>query len=68
MDQASSPACTELESLVMDWLGQAIGLPQEFLHKTPVNMATCPQHWCMVIMMMMIMMMMVCCREVSAGA
>merc|ERR1711971_1134253 len=32
---ASSPACTELESLVMDWLGQAIGLPQEFLHKTP---------------------------------
>ena len=35
--QASSPACTELESLVMDWLGQAIGLPQEFLHKTPVR-------------------------------
>ena len=34
---ASSPACTELESLVMDWLGQAIGLPQEFLHKTPVS-------------------------------
>ena len=32
--QASSPACTELESLVMDWLGQAIGLPAEFLHKT----------------------------------
>jgi len=31
---ASSPACTELESLVMDWLGQAIGLPAEFLHKT----------------------------------
>ena len=21
----------------MDWLGQAIGLPQEFLHKTPVG-------------------------------
>ena len=36
---ASSPACTELESLVMDWLGQAIGLPQEFLHKTPVSLA-----------------------------
>ena len=34
---ASSPACTELESLVMDWLGQAIGLPAEFLHKTPVS-------------------------------
>ena len=38
--QASSPACTELESLVMDWLGQAIGLPQEFLHKTPVSVMT----------------------------
>ena len=34
---ASSPACTDLESLVMDWLGQAIGLPPEFLHKTPVS-------------------------------
>ena len=31
--QASSPACTELESLVMDWLGQMIGLPAEFLHR-----------------------------------
>lgn len=30
--QASSPACTELESLVMDWLGKMIGLPSEFLH------------------------------------
>ena len=29
---ASSPACTELESLVMDWLGKMIGLPEEFLH------------------------------------
>ncbi|EFX79676.1 hypothetical protein DAPPUDRAFT_304481 [Daphnia pulex] len=29
---ASSPACTELESLVMDWLGKMIGLPSEFLH------------------------------------
>ena len=29
---ASSPVCTELESLVMDWLGKMIGLPQEFLH------------------------------------
>ncbi|XP_023333251.1 histidine decarboxylase [Eurytemora carolleeae] len=32
---ASSPACTELESLVMDWLGMMIGLPAEFLHRTP---------------------------------
>ena len=32
---ASSPACTELESLVMDWLGEMIGLPSEFLHRTP---------------------------------
>ena len=30
--QASSPACTELEIIVMDWLGKAIGLPAEFLH------------------------------------
>jgi hypothetical protein len=34
--QASSPACTELESLVMDWLGQMIGLPPEFLHRSPL--------------------------------
>ncbi|CAG0891143.1 unnamed protein product, partial [Darwinula stevensoni] len=32
---ASSPACTELESLVMDWLGEMIGLPDHFLHKRP---------------------------------
>ena len=31
-EQASSPACTELESLVMDWLGKMIGLPEDFLH------------------------------------
>ncbi|XP_053697040.1 histidine decarboxylase [Sabethes cyaneus] len=29
---ASSPACTELESIVMNWLGKMIGLPDEFLH------------------------------------
>uniref|UniRef100_K1R2A9 Histidine decarboxylase n=1 Tax=Magallana gigas TaxID=29159 RepID=K1R2A9_MAGGI len=29
---ASSPACTELETIVMDWLGKMIGLPSEFLH------------------------------------
>ena len=29
---ASSPACTELETIVMDWLGKMIGLPDEFLH------------------------------------
>nr|XP_018917349.1 PREDICTED: aromatic-L-amino-acid decarboxylase isoform X2 [Bemisia tabaci] len=28
---AASPACTELESIVMDWYGKAIGLPYEFL-------------------------------------
>ncbi|KAI1280549.1 Histidine decarboxylase [Halotydeus destructor] len=31
---ASSPACTELEAIVMDWLAQAIGLPEDFLHST----------------------------------
>lgn len=30
---ASSPACTELETIVMDWLASAIGLPEEFLHR-----------------------------------
>ena len=29
---ASSPACTELEIIVMNWLGKMIGLPKEFLH------------------------------------
>ncbi|KFM68904.1 Histidine decarboxylase, partial [Stegodyphus mimosarum] len=29
---ASSPACTELEIIVMDWLAKMIGLPSSFLH------------------------------------
>ncbi|KAF6023288.1 Hdc [Bugula neritina] len=29
---ASSPASTELEVIVTNWLGKAIGLPDEFLH------------------------------------
>lgn len=29
---ASSPACTELEMIVMNWLGKMIGLPDEFMH------------------------------------
>ncbi|KAJ1524454.1 hypothetical protein ONE63_010951 [Megalurothrips usitatus] len=28
----TSPACTELEMIVMDWLGKLLGLPEEFLH------------------------------------
>jgi hypothetical protein len=31
--QASSPACTELEMIVMNWLGKMVGLPEEFLHR-----------------------------------
>uniref|UniRef100_A0A1B6E7B5 Tyrosine decarboxylase n=1 Tax=Clastoptera arizonana TaxID=38151 RepID=A0A1B6E7B5_9HEMI len=32
---AASPACTELETIVMDWFGKAIGLPEGFLsHRT----------------------------------
>ncbi|RZC41323.1 aromatic-L-amino-acid decarboxylase-like [Asbolus verrucosus] len=27
----ASPACTELETIVMDWFGKAIGLPNDFL-------------------------------------
>lgn len=30
--KASSPACTELETIVMSWLGKMIGLPDVFLH------------------------------------
>jgi aromatic-L-amino-acid decarboxylase len=29
----TSPACTELEMRVMDWLGEAIGLPESFLFR-----------------------------------
>ncbi|KAM6980597.1 histidine decarboxylase [Aplochiton taeniatus] len=32
---ASSPACTELEIHVMDWLCKALGLPSFFLHQHP---------------------------------
>uniref|UniRef100_UPI0037E90E6C histidine decarboxylase n=1 Tax=Semicossyphus pulcher TaxID=241346 RepID=UPI0037E90E6C len=32
---ASSPACTELEINVMDWLCKALGLPSFFLHHHP---------------------------------
>ncbi|XP_012272743.1 tyrosine decarboxylase isoform X2 [Orussus abietinus] len=28
---AASPACTELETIVLDWFGKAIDLPQDFL-------------------------------------
>ncbi|KAF5272231.1 hypothetical protein FQA39_LY01313 [Lamprigera yunnana] len=28
---AASPACTELETIVMDWMGKAIGLPSNFI-------------------------------------
>ncbi|XP_071788989.1 aromatic-L-amino-acid decarboxylase-like isoform X1 [Asterias amurensis] len=30
---ASSPACTELEIIVMDWLAAMIGLPASFMHR-----------------------------------
>lgn len=29
--QITSPACTELEMVVMDWLGKMLGLPEAFL-------------------------------------
>uniref|UniRef100_A0A672GJW7 Histidine decarboxylase n=1 Tax=Salarias fasciatus TaxID=181472 RepID=A0A672GJW7_SALFA len=35
MPGASSPACTELETTVMDWLCKALGLPSFFLHHHP---------------------------------
>ncbi|XP_011494806.1 PREDICTED: histidine decarboxylase isoform X2 [Ceratosolen solmsi marchali] len=30
---ASSPVCTELETIVMNWLGKMICLPEDFLHR-----------------------------------
>lgn len=30
--KASSPACTELEILIMNWLGKMVGLTDDFLH------------------------------------
>ncbi|XP_021356996.1 aromatic-L-amino-acid decarboxylase-like [Mizuhopecten yessoensis] len=32
---ATSPACTELEVITTDWLGKMLGLPEEFLHRSP---------------------------------
>ena len=29
--QASSPACTELEVVMMDWLGKMLQLPKDFM-------------------------------------
>lgn len=31
----SSPACTELEMVMLDWLGKMLDLPKEFLSCTP---------------------------------
>lgn len=30
--QTTSPACTELEIVMMDWLGKAMGLPSDLLN------------------------------------
>ncbi|KDR12158.1 Aromatic-L-amino-acid decarboxylase, partial [Zootermopsis nevadensis] len=32
---AASPVCTELETIVLDWFGKAIGLPDEFIASSP---------------------------------
>lgn len=32
--QIASPACTELEVVMMDWLGQMLGLPDAFLARS----------------------------------
>ena len=34
---AASPACTELETIVCDWFGKAIGLPTDFLYFNPAS-------------------------------
>ena len=33
--QAAAPSCTELETIVLDWLGKMIGLPPQFLSRSP---------------------------------
>lgn len=33
--QAASPACTELETIVLDWFAKAINLPSEFIFSAP---------------------------------
>jgi aromatic-L-amino-acid decarboxylase len=32
---AASPVCAELETIVLDWFGKAIGLPEEFIASSP---------------------------------
>ena len=32
--QIASPACTELEVVMLDWLGQMLGLPESFLARS----------------------------------
>ena len=32
---AAAPACTELETIVLDWLGGMVGLPAQFLSRSP---------------------------------
>ncbi|KAJ8320460.1 hypothetical protein KUTeg_002047 [Tegillarca granosa] len=34
---AASPACTELETVVLDWLGKMIGLPKVFMHEEEIG-------------------------------
>jgi len=33
--KAASPACTELEMIMLDWVGRMIGLPDDFLPFQP---------------------------------
>ena len=33
--KAAAPSCTELETIVLDWLGKMIGLPPQFLSRSP---------------------------------
>lgn len=34
---AAGPACTELETITLDWLGKMIGLPEEFLSSSDIK-------------------------------
>ncbi|KAA0202658.1 hypothetical protein HAZT_HAZT002091 [Hyalella azteca] len=42
----SSPACTELEVIMLDWLAQLIGLPEHFLATSPGSGGGVILMWC----------------------
>ena len=42
----ASPACTELETLVLDWLGRALGLPEASAQQLRAPSLGAAHEWC----------------------